>query len=95
MNDQQIINRTEPQRNYRDHRDMVIEMLADAEAELLARVRDLTSDRDTYREMSLAALDQLAIAIEKNRALTRSVRQATQELRRIHGERTARRGLAA
>jgi predicted nuclease with TOPRIM domain len=42
-----------------DYRDLVIEMLADAEAALLEHVASLEADVATYRELTCAAFDAL------------------------------------
>lgn len=39
--------------------DLVIETLADSEAELIERVRELCAERDRYRELAHAAIDVL------------------------------------
>jgi hypothetical protein len=44
----------------RDYRDMVIEVLADSEAELIDRVVELTSANSTEREVRQAAIHHLA-----------------------------------
>jgi hypothetical protein len=43
----------------RDYRDLVIEELADAEAELRERIASLEADVDSYRELAIAAFDAL------------------------------------
>ena len=44
---------------FRDHRDIVIADLADAEAALLARVADLEAERRWFREIAITAVHAL------------------------------------
>jgi hypothetical protein len=54
--------------SHHDHRDIVIETLADSEAELIDRVGSLMVERDSYRALSQAAIHQLyALTAEVNR----------------------------
>ena len=48
----------------RDYRDLCIETLTDDEAALVARIHDLTAERDSYRQLfilSLASLRELTL----------------------------------
>ena len=56
-------------RDHRDHRDLVIEMLADNEAELIDRVVSLTIERDGYREL-------LGVTLERSHTLTLRLERA-------------------
>src|SRR4051812_28014785 len=56
-------------RPVRDYRDLAIEVLADEEAHLRARVADLEADNRTIRELLSAALERLHALTEQNARL--------------------------
>jgi hypothetical protein len=61
-----------------DHRDVVIEELADSEAWLLDRVVDLTIERDAYRlvlQHAIHALHEREIQIRRLRESVRLLRE--------------------
>lgn len=71
-----------------DHRDLALEMLAADEAALRARGAELEADCRSYREIALAALDQLV-------GLTRQLDRARETIARLLAERRAPREEAA
>ena len=69
----------------RDHRDLVIEALADSEAALLGRLEELETERAAYRvvaQESLHALHRLTVKYDR---VTARLRAIVDELRELRG----------
>jgi hypothetical protein len=65
----------------RDHRDMVIEHLADSEAALLVRVVELETDLRSYRELAREAVHSLHAAHRRDLRYRDTLRRLLDELR--------------
>jgi len=68
---------------------LVIEMLADSEAELLDRVVDMTLERDTYRDMAKLAIEQLHDQFCELEYLRRRVANLCDEIRALRDQAAA------
>lgn len=71
----------------RDYRDLVIEMLADSEAALRARVSELEADVGTYRAISVAALDALERLTAQNLQLQNDLTREREAYRALREQR--------
>lgn len=69
-----------------DHRDLVIEALADSEARLLGRVAWMTADRDTWRSFTQAAIHQLHDEAGQRRALGAQYARLLDEYRQFRAQ---------
>jgi hypothetical protein len=71
----------------RDHRDLALEQLADDEAELIARIVDLTIERDAYRLLAQQAI-HYAAAVVRERDQVRTRYHRSLDLLREHRSRS-------
>lgn len=70
----------------RDNRDLVIEQLADSEAELLERVAQFEADRDSYRLLAQQAIHMLHDLTQQRDRLRASHHRLLDEYRRLRAQ---------
>lgn len=76
----------------RDHRDLVIEQLADDEGQLTEQIASLSMDVGTYRDLAIATLDALRDVTIQNAKLTALNQERQDECRRLREELLLRAG---
>jgi hypothetical protein len=78
----------------RDHRDVVIEMLAENESGVIAQLADMTIERNAYRDIARAAIHMIADLTRQLRRHRTSHHHLIDEFRRLR-EQTKRSSEAA
>jgi hypothetical protein len=64
-----------PTRTYRGHLDMVIEMLADENAELHEQLLETQIDRDSYRRLAQEAIHALHLVTNQRDTARKTIRE--------------------